>query len=271
MLSKLLEFLAEDLGQGDITSDSIVPKGSQLSAEVIVKGSGVLAGLEECAELLDHFGIGYETTFKEGDEIVKGDIVLKIRGNARKILAIERLMLNLLMKMSGIASTTNELAIKCRPYGVMVAGTRKTTPGFRYFEKKAVKIGGGYPHRQGLFDEILIKDNHLALAKLEKAIDAAVKTGREKIEVEVSSLKDAVTAFNAGANTIMLDNMKPDKIKEVITALNSQGIRDKVTIELSGNITPENVEEYAKTQPDLISMGYLTTGAPWIDMGLKVV
>ncbi|MFQ5887865.1 MAG: carboxylating nicotinate-nucleotide diphosphorylase [Candidatus Hydrothermarchaeales archaeon] len=270
MLSKLLEFLEEDLGKGDITTDSIIPEGKVIKAEVVVKGNGVMAGLEECGELLDHFDVRYETSFKDGDEIKKGDIIITIRGDARKILALERLMLNLLMRMSGIATTTNEMVKKCRPYGAMIAGTRKTTPGFRYFEKKAIKIGGGYPHRQGLYDEILIKDNHIAITALEEAIEKTRKTGREKIEVEVSSLKDAIAAYKAGADTIMLDNMKPEKIEKVIAELEKMGIRDKVKIELSGNIIPENVGEYAKTRPDFISMGYLTTRAPWLDMGLKV-
>ncbi|MFQ5975491.1 MAG: carboxylating nicotinate-nucleotide diphosphorylase [Candidatus Hydrothermarchaeales archaeon] len=270
MLSKLLEFLEEDLGKGDITTDSILPDEKVITAKVIVKGNGVLAGIEECEELLDHFGITYETSFKDGDNIKKGDIILRIQGDARKILALERLMLNLMMRMSGIATTTNQIVRKCKPHGVMIAGTRKTTPGFRYFEKKAIKIGGGYPHRQGLYDEILIKDNHIAITALEKAVEKARNTGREKIEVEVSSLKDAIAAYNAGATTIMLDNMKPEKIEIAITELEKRGIRDKLKIELSGNITPENVGEYAKLKPDLISLGYLTTSAPWLDMGLKV-
>ena len=271
MIHKLLEFLNEDLGRGDITTDTVISEGKVIRAEVRVKEKGVLAGLEECRELLDHFKIMYETSFKDGDEIKRGDVILIIIDNARKILILERLMLNLLMRMSGIATTTRELVTKCRPYDVMVAGTRKTTPGFRTFEKKAIKIGGGYPHRQGLYDEVLIKDNHLAITALEKAVKMAKKTGREKIEVEVSSLKEAIAACEAGANTIMLDNMSPGEVEKAIFELEKLGHRKSVMIELSGNITPENLEEYAKTRPDLISMGYLTTGAPWIDIGLRVV
>jgi len=270
MIHKLLEFLNEDLGKGDITTDTVISEGEVVRAKVVVKDKGVLAGLEECKELLDHFKIMYETSFKDGYEIKKGDVILIIIDNARKILALERLMLNLLMRMSGIATTTRELVTKCRSYDVMVAGTRKTTPGFRTFEKKAIKIGGGYPHRRGLYDEILIKDNHLAITALEKAVKLAKKTG-QKIEVEVTSLKEAVAACEAGVNTIMLDNMSPEEVEKAIFELEKLGYRKNVIIELSGNITPKNLEEFAKTKPNLISMGYLTTGAPWIDIGMKVV
>lgn len=270
MLSKLLEYLEEDLGNGDITTDNVIPAGEEITVGVEVKGTGLLAGLEECEEILDHHKIRHKSFFKDGDMIKKGDTILTIWGDARKIMILERLMLNLLMRMTGIATTTNDLALKCKPYGVIIAGTRKTTPGFRYFEKKAIGIGGGYPHRQGLYDEILIKDNHIAIAGIKKAIESTRERGYEKIEVEVSSLEEAIIACKAGANVIMLDNMKPQTIVHVIEELKTRGIRDKIKIELSGNINPGNIEKYARTRPDLISTGYLTTMAPWIDMSLKV-
>lgn len=268
---RLLQFVEEDLGRGDPTSEVTLRGVGMAKGRVTSKGPGVLAGLEECIALLRHFDISWKTSFMDGDAIKKGDVILKIRGDAKRILGLERVMLNLLMRMSGIATETRRLSKICEKYGVTLAGTRKTTPGFRYFEKKAIAIGGGYPHRTDLSSGVLIKDNHIALVGLEKAVALARKgaKGRE-IEVEVSNLKDAVRACRARANIVMLDNLSPSEAVSIIQELEKLGLRDKVKIELSGGITPENLEEYARLKQDYISMGHLTTGAKWLDISLEV-
>ncbi|MBI5253179.1 MAG: carboxylating nicotinate-nucleotide diphosphorylase [Euryarchaeota archaeon] len=269
MISKLLEFFKEDVGFADITTQSVIPEGLEAGAEIIAKESAILAGVRECSALLKYFNLRCTAFFRDGDEIRKGDVIMKIHGNARKILTLERLLLNILMRMSGVATATNALVKKCKKYGVTIAGTRKTTPGFRYFEKKAIVLGGGAPHRFGLSDAVLIKDNHIALVGLESAIKKAKKKNR-KVEVEVSSLKDAIKAGECGAAIIMLDNMLPKEIKKVMQELEKKKLRKKVTIELSGGITPQNISRYAKLRPEIISLGYLTTKSKWVDMSLRI-
>ncbi|MDI6654886.1 MAG: carboxylating nicotinate-nucleotide diphosphorylase [Candidatus Hydrothermarchaeota archaeon] len=271
MISRLLEFFKEDVGFADITTESIIPESSTAEAEIVAKESGILAGVGECKLLLKHFNLKCTAFFKDGGEIRRGDAIMKIHGNARNILMLERLLLNILMRMSGIATTANVLVKKCKKYGVVVAGTRKTTPGFREFEKKAIVLGGGVPHRATLSDAILIKDNHIALVDLENAIKKAkARHPRKKIEVEVFSLEDALKACECGADIIMLDNMLPEQIKKVMQELKKKKLRKKVTIELSGGITPENILEYAKLRPDMISVGALTTRSKWLDMSLRI-
>lgn len=271
MLQKLLEFLREDIGEGDITTDAAVPEDLEASAEVAAREDGVLAGLEEVAQLLEHEGLKHKTSFKDGDEIKKGSVLMEVRGNARKILSVERLILNILTRMSGIATLTKSLAKKAAPYGVTIAGTRKTTPGFRYFEKRAMEIGGGHPHRLGLDDAFLIKDNHIAVAGLEDAIKRVKKSGISKtVEVEVSTTEDALCACRLGADIIMLDNVEPDTIEKTINEIEKEGLRNRVKIELSGGITPGNLEQFIRLRPDVISIGALTTNAKWLDMSMSI-
>lgn len=270
-LKTLLGYVEEDLGRGDVTSESIIPEDLKIRGAIIAKKPGILAGLEEAALLLGHYGIVHKAKLEDGGVLREGEVVLEIRGNARKILGLERLLLNLLMRMSGIATETKKLAEICGKYGVAIAGTRKTTPGFRGLEKKAIALGGGYPHRLDLGEGVLIKDNHIAAVGLEKAVARARKKApRMEVEVEVSNLEDAVRACKDGASTVMLDNLSPGEVKSIIHELEKQGLRKKVKIELSGGITPENLEEYARLKPDYISMGYLTTGAKWLDMSMNV-
>ncbi len=269
-MKDLLEFLKEDLGKGDITTDSLIPEEKTARAVIRTKDGGILAGLEETTFLLDHFGLGYTTRLKDGTRIKKGDLILEIQGNARKILHLERLMLNVLSRMSGIATRTDVLAGKCKKYGVAIAGTRKTTPGFRKFEKKAIVIGGGKPHRMGLFDAILIKDNHINAIGLRTAIKKAKQIGREievgvEVEVEVSTAKDAFDAVRFGADTIMLDNMDRETVEKIIGEL-----KGKVSIEISGGMTTENIDDFARLKPDVISSGSLTTKSEWLDMNLTL-
>jgi len=263
------EFLKEDIGFGDITTEAIIPKGINIEAEIIAKEKGILAGIEEVKRILSYFNLKYKSYFDDGDEINKDDVIMKISGDARSILKIERTLLNILMRMSGIATLTRKLVKKAR--GVKIAGTRKTTPGFRYFEKKAIEIGGGDPHRYNLSDCILIKDNHIAIVGLEEAIIRAKKASfTKKIEIEVSDVEDAIKACELGVDIVMLDNLSPDKVKEVLDELKKRNLREKVIVEISGGITLENIEEYAKLKPDVISLGYLTTNSKWLDMSLKL-
>jgi len=271
MIDRLLAFLAEDLGSGDITSESIVPQGMKASALIIARESGVIAGLEEATALLDHFNLSYEVFKRDGEEVKKGEAVMEVRGDAKAMLRLERVVLNILARMSGIATKTSKLAGVCAALGVKLKGTRKTTPGFRYFEKKAITLGGGMPHRLGLYDEVLIKDNHLALVGLADAVNRARRRNLGKrIAVEVSSLEDAVKAIEAGADTILLDNLTPREAGDIIDALKQRGMREKVEIELSGGIDEENISDYAATGADYISLGCLTTSSTWLDLSMKM-
>jgi len=270
-LEKLLEFLEEDVGEGDITTSSMLKGDEEVSAEVISKESGVLSGLEEAEMILKHKGIEFTSSFRDGSDIKANDVILSLQGNASDILVVERLLLNLLTRMSGIATATRKLADICKAYDVKVAGTRKTTPGFRLFEKKAITHGGGAPHRMGLYDEVLIKDNHIAIVGLEESIKRARSENPDsKIEVEVSTGADAQLACKSGADIIMLDNMGAGEVSKVISELDKSGLKDNVIIEISGGVTPENIGAYAKAKPDIISTGYMTTKAHWLDMSLKV-
>lgn len=271
MLPELLKFLKEDVGGGDITTDAVVPDDAKAAAEVTVQEDGVLAGLEVVAQLLEHEGLQHRSEFKDGDEIRKGTVVLEVSGSARRMLQTERVVLNILTRMSGIATLTRALSKTAEPYGVKIAGTRKTTPGFRYFEKKAIEIGDGWPHRLGLYDAFLIKDNHVAVAGLEEAIGRVKESGVSKtLEVEVSDIEDAIKACRLGIDIIMLDNMEPDAIEKTINELEKEGLREGVKIELSGGITPENLESFLRLRADIISMGALTTSSRWLDMSMGV-
>jgi nicotinate-nucleotide pyrophosphorylase (carboxylating) len=266
----LLNYIEEDLAMGDITTLLTVPAEKKAKARIVARERGTLAGLGEALEIFGHYGIEARTDLEDGAQVEEGEVILEAEGDARTLLSLERVVLNLLMRMSGVATMTSRFVEKCRGYGVTVAGTRKTTPGFRYFEKKAIRIGGGHPHRFGLFDMVLIKDNHIAVAGLEAAVKEAKKDFTRVVEVEVSSTEDALAAARAGADVIMLDNMTPGAVKETLEELDVQGLRDRVRVELSGGITLENLEEFASLGPDIISIGALTTRAPWLDMSMAI-
>jgi len=271
-LTYLLRFLEEDVPFGDVTSEAVIPENLEAEAVIISKQDGVIAGLEEAKALFEHFGVKVELKAKDGDEVKKGTVVIKLKGNARKILLVERTALNIIGRMSGIATQTRKLVEKIRTVSpkVRVAGTRKTL--LKPLDKKAILIGNGEPHRFSLSDAILIKDNHLALVPLEEAIKRAKTFSVYKIvEVEVESLEDALKAAKAGADVIMLDNMTPEQIKEVLEALKREGLRDKVKIEVSGGITEENIGDYAKLDIDVISLGALTHSVKNFDVSLEIL
>ncbi|MEM3090232.1 MAG: carboxylating nicotinate-nucleotide diphosphorylase [Candidatus Bathyarchaeia archaeon] len=272
---KLHRMLAEDLGQGDITSTLIVPEGCMAEAEVIAKEAGVIAGIEEAKVLLESLGLKLEALTKDGEKIKPKQVLMKIYGDARTILAVERALLNIISRMSGIATATRKLVekVKRAGYKTIVACTRKTAPGLQYFDKKAVSVGGGDTHRLHLDDMILIKDNHINIAG---SVEKAVKTAKEKasfskkVEVEVSNVKMALAAAKAGADIIMLDNFSSDQIKKAIEKLKKAGFLGKVLLEASGGITAENILTYASTGVDVISLGEITDSPKALDLSLEV-
>lgn len=268
LLTELERFIEEDTGYNDVSS-GIIPD-CKAQAEVMAKEDGVAAGLAEATQVFEYFDVLVTTDLTEGSVIKKNDVLLTLDGGARSILRAERLALNFLGRMSGIATLTRKYME--RAGGVRIAGTRKTTPGFRKFEKKAVIAGGGDPHRFNLSDAIMIKDNHIAALGLEKAVKAAFSMASftQKIEVEVENANDAVRAAELGVDIIMFDNMTAGKINESINALTEKGLRKGIILEASGGISLENIAEYASTGVDVISIGALTHSSRWLDISLTI-
>lgn len=272
---KLKQLLAEDVGQGDVTSVVVVPSNLAVEATVLAKEAGTAAGIEETEILAKSLGLNVETKVTDGDEIRKGKILLKLSGDAQTILSAERTILNLLSRMSGIATATRKLTEKLRKARspAKIAATRKTALGLSYFDKKAVLIGGGDPHRLRLNDMILIKDNHVAIVgSVENAVRKAkqVASFSKKIEVEVTSIADALKAAKAGADIVMLDNFSPKLVRETVEALKKAGFFGKILLEISGGITEQNLLEYASTPVDIISIGALTHSVKALDVSLEI-
>jgi len=272
---KLLNFLMEDVGMGDITTEAVVPANIKVEAQIIAKESLVPAGIPEVRALLKLIGAEVVDSVEEGVEVPAGTILAEIRGEGHTILMAERTLLNLLMRMCGIATATRRLVRKVEEAGfkVRVAATRKTAPGLRYFDKRAVVVGGGDPHRFRLDDAILIKDNHIALVGgVEEAVRRARSTASftKKIEVEVQTTEDAIKAAKADADIIMLDNMTADEVKETIDALEQGGLRGKVLVEVSGGVVEGNILSYAKAGPDIISTGAITHSVKASNISLEM-
>lgn len=272
---KLLKLLVEDVGQGDVTTGVIVPKRQTVEASIIAKESGIVAGIEEAIVLAETLGLEGEAYVSDGAEIEKGKVFLKICGDAATILSAERTMLNLLSRMSGIATTTRRLIDKLHDAQktTRIAATRKSPPGLLYFDKKAVLIGGGDSHRLHLDDMVLIKDNHIVLAgSLENAIEKAKlhASFTKKIEVEVTHAADSVVAAKAGADVIMFDNFSPMQIKQAIESLKKAGLFGKIVLEASGGIKESTLLEYASTGVDVVSLGELTDSAKILNMSLEI-
>lgn len=273
---KLAKLLEEDTGQGDVTSDAVIPSDCTAQAEIIAKKEGIVAGIEEAAVFAEAFGLQVETEVTDGERIEKGQTLATISGDARTILTLERTLLNLLSRMSGIATATRSLVEKIQKAHLKtrIAATRKSAPGLLYFDKKAVIIGGGDAHRLHLDDMVLIKDNHIAVAgSLENAVKSAKKTVSftKKIEIEVTTPEDALKAAELGADIIMLDNFSPEQIKIAIELLKKSGSTGRVLLEASGGITSENILEYASTGVDIISLGELTHSVKALDISLEIV
>lgn len=273
--TRLMEILAEDVGQGDVTVAAIVPEDTIVEAEIRAQEDGVAAGIEEIVVLAQSLALEVEARVSDGDKFKNSQVIIKVTGNARTILTAERTILNLLSRMSGIATATKRLAEKITRANptVRIAATRKTAPGMVFFDKKAVQIGGGDTHRLHLDDLILIKDNHIAIAG---GIENAVKQARtkvsftKKIEVEIAKPEEVSKAATAGADIIMLDNFTPNQIRQAIEILRKTGHFGKIILESSGGITAENILEYASTGVNILSLGELTHGVKSLDLNLEI-
>lgn len=274
----LVGFLNEDIGTGDITSNLLIPEENISKGTIVCKDSGksiIVSGLSE-AKII--FGIcGCEATLlvNDGAKIAKGTNVLTLEGSSRSILKGERTALNFLMRMSGISTRTNQFIEKLGKLSktVRISSTRKTAPGLRYFDKKSVVIGGGISHRVRLDQLILIKDNHIAVVgSVKRAIEKArsVYGNKRKIECEVNNFNGIVEAIKSGADIIMLDNFKPEEVKESLNRVRKLDLRDRIIIEVSGGINLSNIYEYAVAKPDVISIGSLTHSVQAIDFSLEI-
>lgn len=267
-IRRLLEFLEEDAFPEDLTSRFL--SGIRGRGLILYKDGerGLLAGVRFIKPFLDYLGFEVSVNRYDGEIVSSGDLILTLTGPADKLLAVERLALNLVARLSGVATATNlmvRLAKSVNP-NIRIAGTRKTTPGLRAFEKYAIEVGGGDPHRFNLADAVLIKDNHVTIyGNLENLIKT-VKSGTsftKKVQVEVSTYEDAIKAYRAGADALLLDNMKLRDIEQVTSEL-----KGRLIIEVSGGITPSNVVEYARAGVDVISSGYITHSARWLDFSM---
>ncbi|MNX37011.1 Nicotinate-nucleotide pyrophosphorylase [carboxylating] [compost metagenome] len=265
--------IAEDLGDGDHTSLSTIPADAQGKAKLLIKEVGIIAGVELAVEIFKQVdaNLTTEVFINDGAEVKVGDIALTVSGNSQSILLAERLVLNCMQRMSGIATKTNHIVKILSGYNTQLLDTRKTTPGLRYLEKWAVRIGGGVNHRIGLYDMILIKDNHVDYAGgIANAINAANQYLKDKnkqlvIEIEVRDLAELDQVLQTGhVDRIMLDNFSFSDLKLAVNKINKQYIT-----EASGGITEENVTEYAACGVDYISMGALTHSVKSLDMSLK--
>jgi len=273
----LLNFLREDIGRGDITSNSVLKPNLLASSTILCKDSeqAVVAGLREVGIIFDLCKCSCTALVDEGSMVSHGNEVMRIKGRARDILKAERTALNLLMRMSGIATETKKFVevVKKISKDIEIAGTRKTAPGLRSFDKKAIKIGGGRTHRNSLDEMVLIKDNHLVLTgSIRESISSAKKLvgNNIKVECEVTDLQSAIEAINFGADVIMLDNFSPNEVENATRVLKELGLRQKCLLEISGGISLANVSQFAKSNPDIISVGSLTHSAKSVDFSLEV-
>ena len=266
----LASFLAEDVGKGDITSNLLPRK--KISAKIISRQAGIIAGVLYAKEIFALKGCQVKIIKNDGSHIKPNDTVMIITGTAQAVLSCERTALNLLSRMSGIATQTNLLVQKINKINskVKLYSTRKTAPGLRYFDKESVAIGGGHKHRLALDQMIMIKDNHLAISGSVYPLLEKARKKYKKIEVEVENLHDAVISAQGGATIIMLDNMSPKEISQVVYTLKKLGLRNKVKLEASGGIDSTNIISYAKTGIDMISVGKITSSVAGLDLSLEV-
>jgi nicotinate-nucleotide pyrophosphorylase (carboxylating) len=266
--------LEEDLGHGDVTTDALIPDALRARAVLLAKEEGVLAGVEVAKKVLLKVdsSLDYKVLIPDGTKIKRGDVIATVTGRVASILKGERTALNFLQRLSGIATQTAQHVNRVKGTRVYIADTRKTTPGLRILEKYAVRMGGGKNHRLHLGDAVLIKDNHLAaLRYMGMSIKDIVRKAKQsvprdmEVEVEVSSIEDARQAADSGADIVMLDNMKPDDMRQAVSFLS-----DKVRIEASGGINLENVRSVAETGITFISVGALTHSYRALDISLEL-
>jgi len=262
--------LLEDVGHGDLTSEAIIPPHRLAKGKIVAKAPGRIAGVEVAAYAFRRVdpGLELETLVQDGDAVQPGDEVLRLRGSARSMLTAERVALNFLQRLSGIATETAKAVEATRGTQAIIVDTRKTTPGLRVLEKYAVRVGGGRNHRFGLDDAVLIKENHIAVAG---GIRSAVEAARaylghmHKIEVEVETLAQVEEAVAAGADAVLLDNMDLETMAEAVRLVGGRAL-----VEASGGIRPETVAQVARTGVDVISLGWITHSAPALDLSLLV-
>ena len=272
-IDKIIEqALLEDIGDGDHTSLSTIPENATGLAQLMIKENGILAGVEIAKQVFKKVdpNINFQIFIKDGSKIVKGDIVFKVNGKSISILTAERLALNFMQRMSGIATFTNKITKHIEGLSTKILDTRKTTPLLREFEKYAVRMGGGENHRMGLYDMVMIKDNHIDFAGgISQAINASTKYLKEKnknlkIEIEVRDFDELQQVLDfGGIDRIMLDNFTPENLKKAIEL-----IAGKYETEASGGITIDTIREYAETGVDYISVGALTHQIKSLDMSL---
>lgn len=272
---KLVQMLCEDIGQGDVTTQATIPPNLNVTAMVVAKEEGTAAGVEETIILAEHLGLKVKAEIADGEKIKNNQVLIEISGDAQTILSAERTMLNLLSRMSGIATITRMLTDQLQKAGMKtrIAATRKSAPGLLYFDKKAVTIGNGDPHRLHLDDMILIKDNHISIVgspedTIKKAKANASFT--KKIEIEVTKVSDVLKVAQAGADVIMLDNFSIEQINDAVRLLEKAGFFGKVILEASGGITARNIMDYARAKVDIISMGELTHSVKALDISLEI-
>ncbi len=262
--------LAEDLGGGDITTESMIGAESRSRAVVRAKEDLVLAGLPVFEAVFDRIGGGvvFEDEKKDGDEVKKGEIITRVAGPTASLLMGERTALNFLMRLSGIATATRRCVALVDGTKTRIVDTRKTTPGWRYLEKYAVRTGGGHNHRFSLSDGVLIKDNHItASGSIGSAVACARRSAPHtaKIEVEVKNTEEIREALAAGTDILLLDNMTPEEARAAVRL-----VKGKALTEASGNMTPETIRSYAEAGVDFISMGYLTHSVRSVDINMKI-
>ncbi|MGF7430764.1 carboxylating nicotinate-nucleotide diphosphorylase [Thermoanaerobacterium thermosaccharolyticum] len=259
-------YLLEDLAWGDITTDMLVPKGTKSKGYVYAKDDGIIAGIDVFLMVFNTIDndIEYKKYFKDGEAIKKGDLILETYGDLNSCLKAERVALNLIQRMSGIATYVRKLSDMIKGTNARLTDTRKTMPGLRYFDKYAVSVGGGVNHRYNLSDGILIKDNHIkAVGGIKNAL-TMIKSGishTKKVEIEVETIHELKEALKYGADIIMLDNMTIDMMKEAVEITNGRAI-----LEASGNINESNILDVAKTGVDIISIGAITHSVKALDI-----
>lgn len=261
--------LDEDLGRGDATSEALVDAGARARGAIVAKQPLVLSGLDVAAHVFERVDvrIDCQPLAQDGDRISPGSEVIRVEGSARAILGAERTALNFLQRLSGVATLTRELVDAVAGTKARIADTRKTTPGFRWLEKRAVRHGGGFNHRADLAAGILIKDNHVALYGVRGAIERARKIAPHslRIEIEVTSAAQLDEALAARADVILLDNMSRDEVAECVRRIAGAAI-----VEVSGGVRLDTVRALAETGVDILSVGRLTHSAPAVDMSLEV-
>lgn len=267
---ELQSFLLEDIGHGDITSQAIFPMDEQGEGVFVAKQTGTIAGLDIIREAYQLLDPSMQITLKcaDGDTVTKGQVIAEVQGYVAFLLTGERVILNLLQRMSGIATMTKSAVLALNDDRITICDTRKTTPGLRMLEKYAVTVGGGKNHRMGLYDGVMIKDNHIAFSG---SITKAVQSVREQtghmvqIEVETETKEEVLEAVAAGADIIMFDNCPPDLVKAFSTY-----VPDHIITEASGGIELDNLSAYAGTNVDYISLGFLTHSVQALDISMNV-